>query len=376
MAETGLIDDTALIGLQRAGTPEEFWRAAENLLRRTVPVYHVLLGLKGTGTIPAFLRTSLPVPDEPEYFRRLDAAAPLADIVKRSRGVRVSRMSDQVPAVLLRLSPFYRKFMKPEGWRYAVAMFFWDDAGEFLGQLSINRTPSQGDFTDDEMRLLERLYPHLDAAISRLLSAERDAATRLGLEQTIASLPVPMLLLDWDLNLRYANAAGAEALMVWTRGPEVARALKPDSELSADLREGCRELRAIWDAAMPARHVTPAGKCLSIAHPATRDFLATIELVESPGGRSLQPSFTIRFVLPAALGCASGRALAEFAKLTAAERAVARLAAGGYDNAAIAAELRVSANTVKTHLRHVFEKLGVTSRSHLVPLQTALDGRE
>jgi DNA-binding CsgD family transcriptional regulator len=51
--------------------------------------------------------------------------------------------------------------------------------------------------------------------------------------------------------------------------------------------------------------------------------------------------------------------------LTDAEQHVARLAAEGFTNRAIGVRLFVSPHTVNTHLRHVFEKLGVNSRVNL-----------
>jgi DNA-binding CsgD family transcriptional regulator len=48
--------------------------------------------------------------------------------------------------------------------------------------------------------------------------------------------------------------------------------------------------------------------------------------------------------------------------LTDAERRVAEFVANGHTNREIAQKLFVSAHTVNTHLRHVFEKLGVNSR--------------
>ena len=51
--------------------------------------------------------------------------------------------------------------------------------------------------------------------------------------------------------------------------------------------------------------------------------------------------------------------------LTASERRVAELAAGGRTNREIAAELYVTLATVQTHLRHVFQKLGVHARTEL-----------
>ena len=51
--------------------------------------------------------------------------------------------------------------------------------------------------------------------------------------------------------------------------------------------------------------------------------------------------------------------------LTPAEQAVARLVATGHSNRQTAAELYISVKTVKSHLGHIFAKLGIRSRTDL-----------
>jgi DNA-binding NarL/FixJ family response regulator len=52
-------------------------------------------------------------------------------------------------------------------------------------------------------------------------------------------------------------------------------------------------------------------------------------------------------------------------ELTPQERNVARLVARGLSNRQVAEQLFLSPNTIETHLRHIFQKTGVTSRTQL-----------
>ena len=57
-------------------------------------------------------------------------------------------------------------------------------------------------------------------------------------------------------------------------------------------------------------------------------------------------------------------------QLTPRELATLKLLADGKANKEIANELDISERTVKTHLAHLFEKLGVTSRTEAVKVAT------
>jgi DNA-binding NarL/FixJ family response regulator len=62
--------------------------------------------------------------------------------------------------------------------------------------------------------------------------------------------------------------------------------------------------------------------------------------------------------------------LAPAVQLTPREMATLRLLADGKANKEIANELDISERTVKTHLAHLFEKLGVTSRTEAIKVAT------
>jgi DNA-binding CsgD family transcriptional regulator len=63
-------------------------------------------------------------------------------------------------------------------------------------------------------------------------------------------------------------------------------------------------------------------------------------------------------------------------QLTDAERRVAELAADGLTNAQIAGRLYLSLSTIETHLRHIYQKLGIRSRRELQALAPAFEPRQ
>jgi len=287
----------------------------------------------------------------------------LEGLLKRLAGRKVSRMSDMVPFVIMRLSPFYRKFMKPEGWRYSAAMFFWD-GDRYLGQFSQNRTREQGDFTDREMEILETLHPHFEVAIRRVMLFDNERSARSAVEESIRRSPLPTVVLDWELTPIYHNAAAAEASAVWRLDQE-ARSRKPVFELPEDVRGASDALRKGVGWTGRERDFEEWERILN--HSSLAGSQVRLRVIAPEGSRMSKPRILVEFWnAPGESGSVDQAVL--LARLTPTERKVALCVGRGLDNDVIGGELGISRHTVRSHLRNIFEKLSVTNRTQLALL--------
>jgi DNA-binding NarL/FixJ family response regulator len=87
--------------------------------------------------------------------------------------------------------------------------------------------------------------------------------------------------------------------------------------------------------------------------------------VLAAGGTMIRPAVTARAERDLAKGPATSRE-ADSADLTAREREVLRLLAGGYSNREIAGALFVTEGTVKNHVSNILTKMGVRDRTRAV----------
>lgn len=143
---------------------------------------------------------------------------------------------------------------------------------------------------------------------------------------------------------------------------------------------GCLKLPALlrfWDSTL--RHREAASAELSLA--AGVRMRATVSLCKSVGGETIGRALLLRDItrekriqleLPVAVAqrlvemTGVAEETGEPAALTARERQILALLSGGLTNAGIAAKLHVSVNTVASHLKNLYPKIGVHRRSQAV----------
>jgi DNA-binding NarL/FixJ family response regulator len=123
---------------------------------------------------------------------------------------------------------------------------------------------------------------------------------------------------------------------------------------------------------LPAMHAGAAGYLLKNVEPAE---LARAIRAAHRGEAIIDPSAAARLVQ--AFVEDSARFGGEGDRLTRREREVLELIAGGRSNKRIALELGISEKTVKTHVGHLLEKLGVSDRTQaaVLAVRAGLVGR-
>ena len=355
-----------LLHLHAAIDVDSFWKAVQNVIQAALPSCFIGLTLQHSPILPRITKSTeklaasfFPIMAVKKYF----STHPHRDIVSIN-----DFFSDERH---FKRSSFYRGCIVPLNGRCAIGLFFWD-IRRLLAAIIVVRNLQQGELSPGEVRVIGHLHSQFQTALHRLHSRSRERAVRVALEQFMRRVPLPTVLLRWNLRLAYRNQAAAESCAVWQRGPSEARFIKLKAPLPPEVLNQCRVLKKRWE------HLTPLGLAPAnfwdetVRHPTRRDLRATISLKQISSAAFTRPHFLVEFEgfqARAATGYQiSGASLSHLVRLTSREQNLARLVCDGRSNQEIADEAGLSLETVKRHLHSIFCKLEVSSRSRLMAL--------
>ena len=261
--------------------------------------------------------------------------------------------------------------MAPQKCAHGIGLFFWKGQ-RLICVIAIMRTATQGDLLPAEIKLLRHLYPQFLTALRRLGSLEREHSVRMDLQEFLSRLPLPTILLRWNLKLIYQNLAAREFCAVWEKGPEEAKRTKATSPIPSEILDRCRLLKQQWAHGQRPNAPQTGFKEERVHHPRTPHLRATVQLKQLRSAGVARPHFLIecedlRSSAAPRSKPASSR-LPHLVQLTRREQEVARLVCEGRSNQEIADDACLSLPMVKKHLHAIFRKLEVTSRSRLMTL--------
>ena len=364
-----------LLRLHAAMETEEVITAIFDLMDAAVPsryigVWFQLLEFERPHVFPRILRMKPDMPMSPEQWKRSLEISPAAPFWATHPGVKLWRNRDAWTDEEWRATDFYREFAQPMDFHYGASVGVWK-GNLLLGCTSAMRSLTQGDFTDGEMKLLRRLHPYVEAAIKRLDRLHAESNARAAVEQLLRRLPLPTLLLDWELRVVHSNPSGKESCARWNGGPETVLVPKGRNGLRVPepLLAVCRELRAKWSNQMVDRYAVASAAGQAVPHPTKPELRANIHLVQRSTGSITKPIFRIEFQpMPGSADPGADRDLAVAGRLTRRERELVELLCQGASNKEIADRLCLSVGTVKKELNTLYQKLEVQSRSQLMAL--------
>jgi DNA-binding CsgD family transcriptional regulator len=224
--------------------------------------------------------------------------------------------------------------------------------GLVRGVLVLTRGPRRP-WTDPEALRFEILRPMLAQLLEFAAAVEIHAAARRRLESAADATATPVLLVRASGAVLYANAAASALLATRGAGLHVASHGGRDVPLQGFLQR----LAASAPAGTRRREALTDGRMFELSVARFSDEEEDVAVL------------TMRFL--STLSPEDVRARLEARGVSGREAEVVGAVLEGLRNAEIARRLFITEWTVKDHLKHVFSKLGVASRSGLL---RALDG--
>jgi DNA-binding NarL/FixJ family response regulator len=257
---------------------------------------------------------------------------------------------------------FYQDIMRPRDiWHGAIMIVHRD--GAVLAGIAFRRARKEGPFGDGELAALRALAPHFNRALRLTLRLRELEARASALSEMTDHALVALVLTDAFGRIGEANSA-ARAILAEADG-----LLTRDGVLRAARSEDCIRLSRLIQEAAGAR-LMPMSGVMQVARPSCRRPFA---LVVSPTRGSASPfcrshAVSIAFADPERAPEPDPDLIARLYGFTAREAGVAALLLQGLSPTEAASELAMTENTVRTHIRHLFDKTGVERLAELVRL--------
>ena len=277
---------------------------------------------------------------------------------------KVVSIRDFVSERNLKESDFYKLYLSTAGTGDILGIDLRASSG-FEMRLRICQAEGKKDFGDEEHATLQRLVPHLRAALAIFEKLETDKSEYSVYSGAVEQLSVGTVVLDHDGNILRCNNIAA-AILAEKDGISLAgRRLalnSPDRE--SEFRHQLKAMRQqLGEGSAPPPYVMrlerPSGR---------RDLGLVVKPIAIPGFMQTgsSPAVAIFVTDPDRQVRITSEAIADLFDLTRMEAEISACFSNGLSLSQTAKALGIAENTVRAHLRSVFTKIGVTRQSQLV----------
>jgi DNA-binding CsgD family transcriptional regulator len=331
--------DAARLSVVQHGTRASFRRRVIDAMRQLVPASGAFLCF-GTEDARAYSDASRLVDGSPQPFKaepgiRLTRAFGFEtkSVVETTR--RVYLANELYPDAERMKLPYFAAHAD-SGMKHAL-LFFLHEGGVLFGIAGLERRDGEGEFASTDVEKLEALGPFVAAGARAQIAYDELSREAVAL-RAFSKVSGTLFVVDRERK-KVIWAANRE------RGIEWDTEVSPIEEHIVDAAERSLEAHAKREA-VPTPPRLPSGAVVAVAKvegdPVFNNAKCAILRVEPQG----QP--------------------APIEGLSKREREIARLLVAGYSGVNVAAISGLSENTVRTYVRRLYQKLGVSNRADLV----------
>lgn len=351
--------------------PDSLQGAQDAILKALADVFHAESAsffIRDTGSM-AIKRENIALLNLSRYYTRkyVEYYNELDPFIKGMFQRGACRDNDIMPSSAMKSLEYYSDFIKPQRISHLMVIYLYHDR-KLLGHIGIHRHGNSRSFSLKDLykaKLLGRVLT-LDIRQKQLASESTNIKNLLQHVGEFSSEGI--VILDSDLTPVYWNNKASQ--MVVTPGGHLVKPVLVDGHqpvIHPDVMKECIRLKESisFDQGMTRREDSKvvSHRCQIEGINAQIDVLAG-----SQGAFKISDQFyyLVSFGEAERIGIGAGVTGYNGWKLTPKETEIVRHICRGLTNKEISSHLGVSLPTVATHVQHIFEKMGVTSRTKLI----------
>ena len=267
--------------------------------------------------------------------------------------------------------PFYSDLLRRHGLKYFAAAIVSPDPRIEVA-LSVQRALGRAEYSEEELKLLEKLAPHVERSLRlsiRLMDAQ---SIQSGLATALARIGIGVFALDSLGRIVFSNAA-SEALLGDGLNIVQDRLVLANPSTSAD---AVVAIRRALDGGAPEALSWDAKPVLVYRQPPKRPLVLHVlpfPPSKQPANEFLASARAIVLVSdPVVSGIADPTLIRDVLGVTLGEAKIASLVGSGVSPKDAAERLGIAEETARSVLKRVFSKAGVSRQSELAALISRL----
>lgn len=298
---------------------------------------------------------------------------------------------DMLPRKEFLASPFYREFLSIQGIAFVCAGIVFAGSSDLPATaLSVFRDIHEPDFDRDDIAWMKLLVSHVSRSMGLMMRLDKALVQNASLLASFDRLSLGVALLNNNMQVVHLNPAAhkvinrSDGLFITAQQeldcvPDAARIDRPVRR-NGQLPSLLRWLRNLRDAPITDPQHFTQGYVVSRLGDDNNKLYYVLQCAPVPasnggprawqvdGQGSKQICFAVFITDPQAVQLPSTERLEELYGLTPSEAKVACDFARGHSYKQVAQHLRVSVDTVRAHVKHIYPKTRVNRQSDLVRL--------